>query len=46
MLTIEKDELNKAIIDANEHMAKEIKRQERKMNRAKRLSESVLTKDI
>jgi len=45
-LTIEKDELNKAIIDANEHMAKEIKRQERKMNRAKRLSESTLTKDI
>jgi hypothetical protein len=45
-LTIEKDELNKAIIDANEHMAKEIKRQERKMNRAKRLSESTLTKDV
>ena len=45
-LTIEKDELNKAIIDANEHMAKEIKRQERKMNRAKRLSESALTKDV
>lgn len=45
-LTIEKDELNKAVIDANEHMAKEIKRQERKMNRAKRLSESALTKDV
>ena len=45
-LTIEKDELNKAVIDANEHMAKEIKRQERKMNRAKRLSESALTKNI
>ena len=41
-LTIEKDELNKAVIDANEHMAKEIKRQERKMNRAKRLSEAVI----
>jgi hypothetical protein len=45
-LMVEKDELNKAIIDANEFMAKEIKRQERKMNIAKRLSESVLTKDI
>lgn len=45
-LMVENDELNKAIIDANEFMAKEIKRQERKMNKAKRLSESVLTKDI
>jgi hypothetical protein len=43
---VENDELNKAIVNANEFMAKEIKRQERKMNRAKRLSESVLTKDI
>ena len=45
-LMVENDELNKAVIDANEHMAKEIKRQERKMNRAKRLSESALTKDV
>ena len=45
-LMVENDELNKAIIDANEFMAKEIKRQERKMNRAKRLSESTLTKDV
>jgi hypothetical protein len=45
-LMVENDELNKAIVNANEFMAKEIKRQERKMNRAKRLSESVLTKDI
>lgn len=45
-LIVENDELNKAIINANEHMSKEIKRQERKMNKAKRLSESPLTKDI
>lgn len=45
-LMVENDELNKAIVNANEFMAKEIKRQERKMNRAKRLSESVLTKDV
>jgi hypothetical protein len=43
---VENDELNKAIIDANEFMGKEIKRQERKMAKAKRLSESALTKDI
>jgi predicted nucleic acid-binding Zn-ribbon protein len=41
-LTIEKDELNKAVIDANEHMAKEIKRQERRMAKARRLSDVVL----
>jgi hypothetical protein len=45
-LMVENDELNKAIIDANEFMGKEIKRQERKMAKAKRLSESALTKDI
>jgi hypothetical protein len=43
---VENDELNKAIIDANEFVAKEIKRQERKMAKAKRLSESALTKNI
>ena len=45
-LMVENDELNKAIIDANEFMAKEIKRQQRKVAKSKRLSESVLTKDI
>jgi hypothetical protein len=45
-LVVQNDDLNKAIEMANGYMAKEIKRQERKMNRAKRLSESVLTKDI
>jgi hypothetical protein len=41
-LVVENDELNKAIVDANEFMAKEIKRQERKINKAKRLSEAVI----
>ena len=45
-LMVENDELNKAIIDANEFMGKEIKRQERKAAKAKRLSESTLTKNI
>jgi hypothetical protein len=45
-LMVENDELNKAIIDANEFVAKEIKRQERKIAKAKRLSESALTKNI
>jgi len=45
-LVVENDELNKAIIDANEFVAKEIKRQERKIAKAKRLSESALTKNI
>jgi hypothetical protein len=45
-LIVENDELNKAILDANEFMGKEIKRQERKMAKAKRLSESTLTKNI
>jgi hypothetical protein len=45
-LMVENDELNKAIIDANEFVTKEIKRQERKIAKAKRLSESALTKNI
>jgi hypothetical protein len=45
-LMVENDELNKAIIDSNEFVAKEIKRQERKMNRAKRLSEAVIKEAI
>jgi hypothetical protein len=45
-LVAQNDDLNKAIEMANGYMAKEIKRQERKMNRAKRLSESALTKDV